>query len=1132
MTNFIFKTILAIVFIIGVLTCSHATDYYVDQNSLGGSCNNNNPGTLTQPFCSMNAITSMISNGQLNPGDVIYIRTGTYPFVSIDNLNGTSGNPIVFINYQGEQVVFDAKHPNSSQPVSFRLNNCTHIEVNGLEMINATELYGGSLRLNNSNYNRIINNHVHHNKQGTDQTWTSGIALSKSSYNLIQNNEVNENNYVGILTVSSNTDPNQKSVYNQYLDNHVHHNYGMGQHSDGIGFNGAYTSNCTISRNLVHDNEDDGIDTWASNSHTITHNIVYNTGLLGQGDGNGFKLGGADQGVAPGGHFVAYNISYNNTSDGFESNGSGGSFLYNNISYDNGGSGMLDTWRNAGQSGYNVLKNNIFMNNALANLTVNSAQVTGLDHNIYYQTNGAPIALFNGTNYNSLSAYQNASGMDNNSLEANPQFVDLSNYDFHLSNGSPAIDAGDPSNPGGETVQGSAPDIGVFEYVGGNPPPISTKYYVDLNSLGGNCSNNNPGSLTQPFCNMDAITLRANNGQLNPGDSIFIRTGTYKFTSINNVNGAPGDLIVFINYNGENPVFDAAHPNSSTVEHAFRLINCTYIEVNGLEMINAYGLYGGSLRLNDSDHNRLLNNHVHHNKQGNNQTWTSGIQLARSSYNLVQNNLVHDNNYVGILTTSSSTDPNKKAVQNQILDNHVYNHSGMGEHSDGIGFSGAYVSNCTISRNLVHDNEDDGIDTWSSNSHTITHNIVYNTGLLGLGDGNGFKLGGADVGVEPGGHFVAYNITYNNASDGFDMNGSGGSFLYDNVSYGNGDAGILDTWRNAGQSGYNVLRNNIFMNNTLANIQVNGAQVSNLDHNLYYQTNGSPIAQFNGTNYYSLSAYQNASGMDNNSLGVNPQFVDLVNFDFHLSPGSPAIDAGDPSNPGGDPFLGNAPEIGVYESGRTELSIRCFLEGAYDPASGLMTDVLRAKSLVPVTNPWGQGPDITTTAYGVTGNNALVDWVQIELRDVNDFSTVLYSTSGLVQRDGDVVQSDGTSLVELGTGVPGDFYLVIKHKSHLHAMSHVPVTLVNSVASYDFTAQNGYTTSSTSQGELQPGIWGLFTGNGSTDNDINGQDKVLWALENGLFSIYSAQDFNMDADISAADKVIWAPNNGLFSEVP
>jgi len=441
----------------------------------------------------------------------------------------------------------------------------------------------------------------------------------------------------------------------------------------------------------------------------------------------------------------------------------------------------------------------------------------------------------------------------------------------------------------------------------------ATNYYVDQNSLGGNCNNNNSGTLTQPFCNMDAITSMI--GQLNPGDTIFIRTGTYPFVSINYLNGANGNNIVFINYDGEQPVFDATHPNSTSNEHSFRLINCTYIEVNGLEMINAYGLYGSSIRLNDSDNNRIINNHVHNNKQGNNLTWTSGIQLSNSSYNLVQNNLVHDNNWVGILTSSSNTNPSQKSVNNQYLNNLVYNHSGMGQHSDGIGFNGAYTSNCIISYNVVYNNEDDGIDTWATNSHTITHNIVYNSGLNGVGDGNGFKLGGTDQGVTPGGHFVAYNISYNNSSDGYDMNGSGGSFLYNNIAYGNGASGMVDVWRGAGQFGLNELRNNIFMNNSQSNIRVNNQYVAGLDYNIYYQTNAAPLVNYNGTNYFNLSNYQAASGMDGNSFQVDPQFVNISNYDFHLMAGSPAIDAGDPLNPGGEPIVGLSSDIGVYEYG-------------------------------------------------------------------------------------------------------------------------------------------------------------------------------------------------------------------------
>lgn len=48
-------------------------DYYVDANSIGGSCSDTNPGTITRPWCSISK-----ANSTLQPGDTAYIRAGTY----------------------------------------------------------------------------------------------------------------------------------------------------------------------------------------------------------------------------------------------------------------------------------------------------------------------------------------------------------------------------------------------------------------------------------------------------------------------------------------------------------------------------------------------------------------------------------------------------------------------------------------------------------------------------------------------------------------------------------------------------------------------------------------------------------------------------------------------------------------------------------------------------------------------------------------------------------------------------------------------------------------------------------------------------------------------------------------------
>jgi len=68
-----------------------------------------------------------------------------------------------------------------------------------------------------------------------------------------------------------------------------------------------------------------------------------------------------------------------------------------------------------------------------------------------------------------------------------------------------------------------------------------------------------------------------------------------------------------------------------------------------------------------------------------------------------------------------------------------------------------------------------------------------------------------------------------------------------------------------------------------------GAQT--LDYNIYFNTSGTPSWQKNGTTYSGFSAYQAAAG-ETHSLYGDPQLVAANNF--HLQPGSSAINAGTP----------------------------------------------------------------------------------------------------------------------------------------------------------------------------------------------------------------------------------------------
>jgi hypothetical protein len=137
---------------------------------------------------------------------------------------------------------------------------------------------------------------------------------------------------------------------------------------------------------------------------------------------------------------------------------------------------------------------------------------------------------------------------------------------------------------------------------------------------------------------------------------------------------------------------------------------------------------------------------------------------------------------------------------------------------------------------------------------------------------------------------------------------------------------------------------------------------------------------------------------------------------------------------------------------------KVFLQGAYSSATGLMTDNLRtlpfgtsaSTANFPSTDPYRVAP--YNTAYTHTANsevetianssvigaqiipgNNIVDWVFLELRNLNASpgNIVLQSRSALLQRDGDIVDIDGTSPVTFNNIPDGDYIIAVRHRNHL-----------------------------------------------------------------------------------------------------
>ncbi|MBK7297485.1 MAG: hypothetical protein IPI91_13015 [Flavobacteriales bacterium] len=88
---------------------------------------------------------------------------------------------------------------------------------------------------------------------------------------------------------------------------------------------------------------------------------------------------------------------------------------------------------------------------------------------------------------------------------------------------------------------------------------------------------------------------------------------------------------------------------------------------------------------------------------------------------------------------------------------------------------------------------------------------------------------------------------------------------------------------------------------------------------------------------------------------------------------------------------GQVEEYGIIFNAPSAIQVaaKAFLNGPYDASTGLMKDDLRLATLIPTTEPFtllgysfegGGGETIAPSVFTVTGANAIVDWVILELR--------------------------------------------------------------------------------------------------------------------------------------------------------
>ncbi|MBL0129264.1 MAG: proprotein convertase P-domain-containing protein [Flavobacteriales bacterium] len=220
------------------------------------------------------------------------------------------------------------------------------------------------------------------------------------------------------------------------------------------------------------------------------------------------------------------------------------------------------------------------------------------------------------------------------------------------------------------------------------------------------------------------------------------------------------------------------------------------------------------------------------------------------------------------------------------------------------------------------------------------------------------------------------------------------------------------------------------------------------------------------------------------------------------------------------------------------VSPKVFLEGPY--VSGLMSDTLRFSGLLPLTEPYtalgyphaggGGGETTTSGVLAVTGSNAIVDWVVVELRNSANSSQVLASRCALLQRDGDIVAMDGTSPVNFNN-TAGSYFIAVRHRNHLGCMSSAALPLTNSTSTVNFSATATPVYGTAARKDIGGGVSVLWAGDVSFNHTLlyvgagNDRDPILARIGGSIPTNSVTGYYQEDVNLNSQVKYVGASND-------
>ncbi len=149
--------------------------------------------------------------------------------------------------------------------------------------------------------------------------------------------------------------------------------------------------------------------------------------------------------------------------------------------------------------------------------------------------------------------------------------------------------------------------------------------------------------------------------------------------------------------------------------------------------------------------------------------------------------------------------------------------------------------------------------------------------------------------------------------------------------------------------------------------------------------------------------------------------------------------------------LNNTADDGV------KVQVRALLQGAYNSKTELMATTLHQAGLLPASQPYAAAPfnysgsetfsDVLNVA---AANDEIVDWMLVDLR--NSQTAIAATRAVMVQADGDLVDAQsGANVLHFAKVTAGNYYVSVRHRNHLAAITASPLSLSADTSVVDFS---------------------------------------------------------------------------------